>query len=273
MEKAKSVCRRAVRLFAENKMPRSAAGLSYFLTLAFFPLLICLYMMLGRFFPDAGNIREFLTGILPQATVSTITDYLLYVSGNISLAMRIAAFAVLAMASSAGFRLIGGAMESMRGQKHFSAFFEIIFSFIYSLIFLVAIYFAVLLTVAGKDFLDTIDSHILFVNISAAWSWMRFVLLFLLLFVILSGVYQITGPRDGTVCILPGAFAASFALVGTSILFSYFISFTVRLIIYGSLASIIIVMFWLYICGLILFAGGALNVALEEEKKSGRSSQ
>ena len=264
MKNTRSVLHRAVRLFTENKLPRSAAGLSYFMTLAFFPMLICLYMMLGRLFPNAEDVREFLTGILPQNTVTTITDYLSYVTANISFPMMIVALAVLAMASSAGFRLIDGAMESMRKEKHFSDIFEIVFSFVFSLVFLVAVYFAVLLTVTGKWFLDAVDRYIMFVNISAAWSWVRFVLLFLLLLVILSGVYKITGPRDRPARILPGAVAASLAMVGASILFSYVLSFAVRLIIYGSLASIIIMMFWLYVCGLILFAGGALNVALEQ---------
>lgn len=266
MKKLRSVCRRAVRLYVEYRLPRSAAGLSYFLTLAFFPMLICLYIMLGRAFPTAYQIREFLTGVLPQETVVTITEYLSYVSGNISAPMLAAAILVMAMASSAAFRLIAGAMESLRGEKRMNGLFELIFSFVFSLIFLAAVYFAVLLIVTGKWFLDAVDRHIMAVNLAPAWSWARFVLLFLLLFVILAGVYKITGPRGRPSRILPGALAASVAIVGSSILFSYFISFTVRDLVYGSLASIIIMMFWLYVCGLILFAGAALNVALEQEE-------
>ena len=265
MKTFRSVCRRTVRLFAEHRLPRSAAGLSYFLTLAFFPLIICLHTMMGGFLPATEQVYELLNGLLPQDTVETVTEYLRYVSQNQSLLMTLAAFFVLAMASSAAFRLINGAMESMRGEKHFSDVFQIGFSFLFSLIFLAAIYIAVLFTVTGKWFLEFADRFIMYVNISAAWSWVRFVLLFLLLFVILSGVYKITAPRDRPVRILPGAAAASVALVGASILFSYFISFTVRLLVYGSLASVIIMMFWLYVCGIILFVGGALNVALEQE--------
>ena len=267
MKKIRTIGRRAVRLFAENKMPRSAAGLSYFLTLAFFPMLICLYTMLGSFFPAVEQVREFLTGLLPRDTVVTILDYLRYVSSNHGAPMLAAALLVMAMASSAAFRLIDGAMESLRGEKRFSGLFELAFSVCFSLVFLVAILFAVLLIVTGKWFLDAVDRHIMSVNISAAWSWARFVLLFLLLFVILSGVYRITSPRNREVRVLPGAIFASLVMVGASILFSYFISFTVREIVYGSLASIMIMMFWLYVCGLILFAGGALNVALEQERE------
>jgi len=267
MNRFRAVISRTVHLFAEHHLPRSAAGLSYFLTLAVFPMLFCLYMMLGRYFPAMDQINEFLADALPATTIATITDYLRYVSENSSPAMLIAALFLTALASSAAFRLIDGAMISMREEKRFSGLFEMIFSFLFSLIFLAGIYIAVLLIVTGGWFLEAVDRHIASVNLSAAWSWARFLLMFLLLYLIFAVIFKITAPRRKNIQVLPGALMASAAIVGSGILFSYFISFTVRELIYGSLASIMIMMFWIYVCGLILLAGGALNVALEQQNQ------
>ena len=138
----------------------------------------------------------------------------------------------------------------------------------FSLVFLAAIYLAAVLIITGKWFLEMIDRHIMFMNISGAWSWARFVLLFLLLFVIVSGVYRLTAPQDEKSRIFPGAASASVALVVVSLVFSAFISASSKYpLVYGSLASLIIMMFWLYICGLIVFIGAALNIALEKQSK------
>ena len=58
-----------------------------------------------------------------------------------------------------------------------------------------------------------------------------------------------------------GAVAAAILIVLVSVLFSWFISMSSRYpLIYGSLASIVIFMLWMYICGQILIMGNALNV-------------
>ena len=249
--------------YKRRQIPMAAAGLSYFLTLTFFPMLICLYTMLGAQFPRQGEILRFFGGVLPEETIGIILDFLGYVSGHMSNTMLVVAITVMLSSSSASFRIIDRQIGAMWGKPRFSGFFALIFSFCFSLIFLAAVYFSVLVVVTGKWFLEFADRHIMFMNISDSWQWGRFVLLFLLLFVILSGLYKLTSPRGRTLLLLPGAALAALALVAVSIVFSAVIGASVKYpLIYGSLASIIVMMLWLYICGMILFLGGALNVAL-----------
>lgn len=254
-------------LYWDNHIPRAAAGLCYFLTLSIFPMLICLYNMLGGMFPATEEIRSFLDGLLPAETTDIILDFLRYVSENTSTTMLVVALTVLVTSSSAAFRTMDNVMGEMRGEMRFTGFFEVLFSLVFSLVFLAAIYFAAILIVTGKWFLDFVDRHIMFMNISDSWSWARFVLLGLLLFVILSGLYRITAPREKPARLLPGAVLGSLALVAVSIGFSMIIGQSTRYpLVYGSLASLIILMFWLYTCGIILFLGNALNISLERAK-------
>ena len=262
------VFRNVLELYTQRHIPMAAAALSYFLTLTFFPMLICLYTMFGSMFPTSDEIFEFLAGVMPSDTLGIIRDYLLYVSDNLSTSMLLMAITVLLTSSSAAFRMVAGVMAEMRGGRRKHGLAAWVFSCCFSLVFLAAIYFSVLLIATGKWFLEFADRHIMFMNISDSWSWCRFLFLFCLLFVILSGVYKISSPPGRQTILLPGAAIASVALVILSILFSYFIGASTKYpLVYGSLASLIIMMLWLYSCGLILFLGNALNVSLEKMAK------
>ena len=254
-----------LRLYIAQRIPIAAAGLTYFLTLTFFPLLICLQAMLGSLFPAAEELREVLEMLLPKAAVSVVVDYLRYVSANQSGAMSVMALTMVASASSAAFRTVSRVIGDMRGYRRYSGLAAVVFSFCFSLFFLAAIYFALILIATGKWFLDFADRHIYFMNISDSWRWGRFILLFLLLFALLSLVCRITAPRRPGVRLLPGSLLAAAALLALSILFSAMLDASARYpLLYGSLASVIVLMLWLYSAGNILFLGAALNVALEQ---------
>ena len=65
-----------------------------------------------------------------------------------------------------------------------------------------------------------------------------------------------------------GALLASAALVLASVLFSWFIGLSSRYsLVYGSLASVIILMVWLYLCGNILILGNCVNRVWYGRKK------
>ena len=251
-------------IYYEQRLAIAAAGLCYFLTLSFFPLLICLQCMLGSMFPPTEELRGILSVLFPRSAVSTILDYLRYVAANRSDTMLFMALTVAASSSAAAFRILDRVMGAMRGGRRFHGPAALVFSFCFSLVFLVMVCFAVILIGTGKWFLEFADRHIYFMNISGSWRWWRFVLLFLLLFVMISAVYRITAPAGRAKRHLPGALAASAALAALSVLFSAFIGASVKYpLLYGSLASVIVIMLWLYTAGNILFLGAALNVALE----------
>ena len=259
------IARNMYRIYSRRRIATAAAALSYFLTLSLFPLLICLYFMLGHLFPADRELLRFLDGLLPAETIRTILEYLRYVSSHRSSAMLVMALSVLATSSSAAFRTVNRVMGEMRGVGRFPGFLSLPASFLFSLVFLASFYASALLLLTGKRFLEFADRHIMFMNISDRWQVWRFGLLFLLLFVLLCGLYRFTAPKGRPVRLLPGAALASLALVAVSILFSLFIGAGTRYpLIYGSLASIILMMLWLYSCGVILFLGNALNVSLEQ---------
>ena len=192
-----------------------------------------------------------------------LLDFLRYVSENINTYMLVTALTVMLTSASAAYRCIDNVMGEMRGARRFSGFFGLLFSFVFSLLFLATVYVAALLMLTGRWFLDMAGQYISFINISESWGWFRFVLLFALLFLILSGIYRLTAPHGVAVRFLPGALAATLALVAASAVFSEMIGANSKYpVVYGSLASVIVLMLWLYVCMGIVFLGAVLNRTL-----------
>ena len=251
-------------IYRAQRIPIAAAGLAFYLTMTFFPLLICLQSMLGSLFPSTGELRALLSLALPRDSVDALVDYLGYVASNESTTMLVMALTVFASSSAAAYRTVDRVMGAMRGARRFGGGFSLAFSFCFSLVFLAAVYFSVVLVSTGKWFLEYADRHIYAVNISDSWRWWRFFLLFALLFALISSVYRITAPRGGHVRLLPGAAGATVCLVVFSMAFSAFIGAGAKYpLVYGSLAVVVVVMLWLYTCGIVLFLGAAVNVTLE----------
>ena len=258
-----SMISEVIQSYIDRRISRTSAALAYFLALSIFPMIICLYAMLGDLFPAVQTIESLLDGLLPRESVDIIKEYLSYVSANKSVAMIVTAAIAMLTTGAAAFRTIHNAMGEISGEPRFAGFFSFFFSLMFSLIFLFAIYFAVLVMITGGWFINFVDEHVSFLNIAASWEWIRFILLFALLLLIIYGLYRITAAKDSRIKLFKGAVAASIALEIVSIIFSYFISFSTRYsVLYGSLAAIMILLFWLYICGNILLLGNIINVAI-----------
>ena len=251
---------------------RGAAALSYYLTLTVFPFLVCVSAILGSLQLLESDMFLLLEDIIPTASFQAITDFLRYVSGNSSTILLVVGLIAMVTSSSAAFRSFTGIMNEIQGKSRYTGIWKGIISFIFSIVFLASIYLSALVILSGGWLMQILEEYLGFGELLALWTWFRFVILFLLLLGIIFGVYYISTPkgtrrRDG----LPGAFTASVVLVIMSIIFSKMISVSLRYqILYGSLASFVILMVWLYICGIILIMGNVFNISL---KKTGRYSK
>lgn len=252
-----------IQIFLSKHVSRSAAELSYFLTLSVFPTLICLYSIFGRFIPTHDIIEQVFEGVIPTETLNTISDYLVYVSRNASRSMLLGGAALMATSSAAAFRAMHNIMADIMGAPRYKGLWSVTVSFLFSLVFLVVMYFAAMVIVTGEWFLSMLSEY---VPVPWDWSWLRFVLLFAVLLMLTMGVYRLTSP-GGRRVLLPGAVLASGTMVAVGMGFSEMVNISVRYsLVYGSLASVIILMLWLYFFGNILIMGNAVNFLLDKRK-------
>ena len=249
LKKTTRVLREIAGLYSEKQIPRAAAALSYYLTMTVFPLVICLYTLLGNNYVRAFQVLDFVEQFLSAETTRLIKTFLDYVARNHSSAMLIAGLTVLVTSASAGIRSLQGTIGEIQGGRRFQGLMDYAFSLMLSLVFLAAMYFAIVVTLTGRTFLEYINGLLPFVDISGSWHWVRFLLLGGIEYVIFCGLYQSARRKAGEYPCYPGALLATVGVVLMSSLFSVFIAVSARYpLVYGSLASLILLMYWLFLC-------------------------
>ncbi|MEG0035389.1 MAG: YihY/virulence factor BrkB family protein [Oscillospiraceae bacterium] len=255
--------RELIEIYLDNHVSRSAAELSYFITLSVFPTLICIHAMLSGIVPNVSIAIGELEGFIPAETLDTIADYLQYVTTHSSKAMLTAGILGMATTSAAAFRSIHNIMGDIQGVSRFRGIFSLLFSFLFSLLFMAAIYFAAIVMITGNWLLTKLSATFPVIQGVILWNWVKFPIMLVIFVLIIYAIYKMTAPKETKKTFFPGAVTAAIVLVLVSILFSWFISISTKYpLVYGSLASIIIFMLWMYICGTILIMGNVLNVVI-----------
>ena len=261
-----------IRIYTDTQVTIASAALSYYFTMTFFPLIICLYTMLGNSYDQAMRIVQFLKSFASEEAIDLISDFLVYVASNNSPAMMVAGLAVLVTSASAASRSIQTTIGRMQGGVKFKAFMYFAFSILFSLVFLAAIYFAMLVMLTGRQFITTVNKLLPFIDISHSWNWMRFLVMGGIFFVLVWGVYETAKRNCDEYSTFPGTVVTTVALVAESLLFSVFIGRSAKYpLVYGSLASLILLMLWLYSCCLIIYVGAAVNIALRDTRQQTES--
>lgn len=262
-----------IRIYTDTQVTIASAALSYYFTMTFFPLIICLYTMLGNSYDQAMRIVQFLKSFASEEAIDLISDFLVYVASNNSPAMMVAGLAVLVTSASAASRSIQSTIGRMQGGVKFKAFMYFAFSILFSLVFLAAIYFAMLVMLTGRQFITTVNKLLPFIDISHSWNWMRFLVMGGIFFVLVWGVYETAKRNCDEYSTFPGTVVTTVALVAESLLFSVFIGRSAKYpLVYGSLASLILLMLWLYSCCLIIYVGAAVNIALRDTRQQTEST-
>ena len=242
LNRAARIGRDMVEIFLYKHVPRSAAALSYYLTISVFPFLICLSAILGSLRIEESDIFALLEDIVPEGVFSVLSGFLGYVGGNRTAFLFVVGLLFMLTWSSAAFRSFIGVMEDIQGDMRLTGIWSGVASFVFSIGFLAAIYVSGLVILSGEWLMSIFETYFGFGDLLAIWTWTRFIILFLLLFGVIYGLYIISAPKEmKKTHRLPGALAASVVLVVASMVYSRLISVSIRYaLVYGSLASFII---------------------------------
>ena len=268
-----------VEIFNSRRIPRSSAALSYCLMLSIFPTLICVHAVLVKMLPGIELTLADFDGVIPESALTVILDYLQYVSLHNNSTMFTAGIIGMITTTGAAFRTLHGIMADIQGESRFKGIFNLLFSFVFSFMFLLAIYFAAIVMVSGNWIMTRLANAIPVLGEIALWQTIKYPILLVVFVFIIYGLYRITAPKGTKDTVFPGAILAAVLLVLASLVFSSFINMSTRYpLIYGSLASIIICMLWLYVCGLILVGCNIINFVIrrradeekEREKNTGK---
>ena len=249
---------------AQDRLDSSAAHASIFLLISFLPLVAFLLTLMQHIhFSDGASVIEAALGLFPNSVAAYLSSLLpspLESSGVLPVAVIAAVWS-----SSMGMLAVIKGLDQIFQVKETRGFLRLRAAAVgYVVVFAAVLLVAAALLVFGNSLYGFLLEHA-----SAFWatvlikfkSLAGFVMLFAFFTLLYCGV-----PR-GRAKFLHNLAGAAFSAAGW-VLFSYFFSIFVEnfsdFSIYGSLATLVILMFWLFFCMYILFLGAEVSMWLEQ---------
>ena len=260
-----------IRRYYVHDVARDSAARTYYLLFAIFPLLIFVSTLLGVLELDIASITAVLAPILPSDVVDIIRTYLEYVAANQS---RQLLWFSLVFSIWFPMRSTGCLMHSLRKAFGRSAPENILLGQLRTLLFTIWMIFVIGLTLAlvvvGRRALYFLSGFLpLSETFISVWGYLRFIILGLVMAISLGILYQLAlGQRRPLREVLPGVGSSLAAWLLLSMAFSYYVENMARYAqLYGSIATIVVVLLWLYMSGQVLILGAELSASLIHRKK------
>ena len=252
--------------FSKN-VGRAAAELAYFLILTFFPIMICVSAFLDRLDLNLLYLLNQADLFLPEGVLAIFRDYLTYINTNQSTAMLISGGFLTILFASSAVRGLMNMMGELYGRATFRGLWQLVASILFSVLLLITIYLSLAVVVTGNWFFHMVGQILRLENLETwfdTWQSLKYVLLLSLVFLFILLLYRFAAPLEKPrPPVVPGALGASAALAAASAIFSFLMSNSTRYsLVYGSLASVIIMLVWLYLCGNVLIIGNVVNYVL-----------
>ena len=264
-----------LRRYYVHDVARDSAALTYYLLFALFPLLIFVSALLGILELDIDSITAVLTPLLPVDVVGVVRSYLTYVAVNQS---RQLLWFSLIFSIWFPMRSTGCLMHSLRKAFGRSAPENMLLTQLRNLLFTVwmilVIGLTLVLVVVGRRALHFLSRIVpLSETFISVWGYLRFIILGLVMAISLGILYQLAlGQRRPLREVLPGVGSSLAAWLLLSMAFSYYVENVAQYArLYGSIATVIVVLLWLYMSGQILILGAELSSALTHRKKPAAS--
>ena len=262
------VIKRVIYYYKVKQIPLASAALCYYMMMTVFPMIICLYTLLGRNYDQALRILDFVEDFLSADTLDTVRNFLKYVADNHSSAMAIAGLTVMLSSASAAVRSMQVTIGRMQGGLRYTGIAAFLFSVLYSVVFLAATWFAILVMFSSQNIMDMIKAYLPFIQVDVNWHEIKYALLALIMFLLLWAIYRYARKKGARYYTWPGAIFATFGVVAMSLIFSGFIAVSAKYsLVYGSLASVILLMYWIYLISRVIYIGAAFNVSLRDLKR------
>lgn len=252
-----------------------AAQAAYFLMLAFIPFILFLTTMV-RYTPLTYKmVRDAIIGFVPQNLQSFILGILAEVYGRSTAIVPISALFALWSAGKGVQSITNGLNVIYHVKETRNWLVTRIYAVFYTLLFVVAIITSLLLLVLGNRIQETASAYIPIVGtVIERILGARTFLVFSVLFLVFLCLYKVLPNRRASFkSQVPGALLTAVVWLAFSYGFSiYFELFPNFSNMYGSLAAIVMVMLWLYVCMNLLLYGAETNAYFEKQFRMAQNS-
>lgn len=258
------VTKQLFRRYFTDKVGQSAAELAYYLLFSLFPLLIFLNAALStlNFSPQA--LLDQLNIVLPQEVVTLFTEYMAYIGG---LQSDVLLYAGLVLTLYMLFRAVNSLTGSLLTvyQIQRSGFLHYLAVLVFCLLLMLAVFVFLFVLIISGSLLSNLGRYLYIPSwFIQLWDMLRLFLVPLCMLLMLSSFYYMVGRgqyrfRES----LPGAVFSLVIWIAATMAFSYYVANMGNYsLLYGSLSTIMVLMLWLWITGVVLILGGVFNHVL-----------
>jgi membrane protein len=277
MTRLRDVTERTLKSFYDDQMTHHAAALTYYSLMSVFPaalLGVSLLGLLGQYPQTYDSIVDYLRDVVPDSTVDAVDT-------TLRSAFRSKGTAALTLAISAAVAFYGitGVLEAARRAMNVSFEVErgrgflrrkltdLLSSIVLGALVLLTL---VLVFVGGELAADLVGFMGLGSTAASIWALVRWPAAALAAMLAFSWIYYVTPDvrQRGFRWITPGAVTGVVLWLVASAGFSLYVSnlgnFNAT---YGSFATAIILVFWLWLTNVALLFGAELNAEIEREKE------
>lgn len=267
------------RRIEQDRILEWAAQFSFYLMLALFPFLALLTNLATQTRLFEMDLLAQLADVLPRAAYEVVIGAVKDITATQKPGVLSVSMVVALWASSAGiFALSKGLNMAHRAKETRKVWVVRGWCLLFILLIVVSIFVEILMILFGDFILDKMATlfHVSDPFLLAG-QILRIVLPIGLVFFTLTLMYRlIPAHRIRIYQVMPGALFATVSWMGTSWLFSLYVSrFANYSRFYGSLGGVIILMIWIYLSSITLLMGSEVNALLErvKAKKDPESSQ
>lgn len=255
-----------IRLKKDNISAFSAQA-AFFLIMSIVPF-FSLLLTLVKYLPISTNmlistVQSFLPAVI-KPMASLIIDEL--ISKTNSAVLSVSVLVAIWSSSKGVMAIINGLKSVYHDEDNKNYILMRLISSFYTIVFVLAIIVTLLLIVFGNTIYSAMEK-----NIPAAAEFVgifvreKFILSFCVLTLFFLFIYQLVKRKSTEFhYLIPGAIFSSLSWIIFSYGFSVYIDkFSDFSYTYGSLATIILLMLWVYICMYLLFIGAELNIEVQ----------
>lgn len=250
----------------KNHIGAFSAQAAYFIILSFVPF-VMLLMTLLKFLPiSEDTLIESILSLVPVSASSTVQWLLNEILAKSSGTLLSATIVMLLWAAGKGIMALADGLNAMHNIEETRNYFVLrIVATFYTLLFAFMIILTLIFLVFGNRLFMLITQyfpfmeHILtFVNSIRSITTLLLLFLFFLLFYKVLPAQKLKFRHQ-----IPGAAFTAAGWLVCSYIFSLYLELSKNIsYMYGSLATVIVLMLWLYFCMYIMFCGAELNIMI-----------
>ena len=256
---------------ADEHMGAFSSQSAFFLFLSFFPM-INLLAVLPTFLPiSQDQVMDLIYYVVPSQFEGYISGLVkdMYKHGAGSITIFSVAIAVWSAAKGI-MAIRNGLNEVYRSRENRNYLFIRGVSALYTIIFIIVIIVLVVLNMFGTQIaMYIIDKFPDYVDVTFLVYNLKSVATFILLFILFELMYTLVPTRKTRMKEqLPGAIFSALSWILVTKLFSMYIDYYAsKSYMYGSITTIIMIMFWLQIVIYLLFVGAQINEYLHSRRE------